>query len=211
MLPPTYCTCLEIVRLRDTRPTCWRRAADRDLTPVEPQAVVDDDGAYLSIPDRLVRLGEDVAAGCRAMTGPLGRRAVRRARAVRARAEPRTSMTLDGTNTWVLREPGAARSVVVDPGPEIVEHLDAVAAYAGDVAVVLLTHGHPDHSEAARTFAERVGCGVRALDPQHRLGDEGLGDGDVVDGRRARGARRRHARAHLRLAVASCCRPSGRC
>ena len=48
------------------------------------------------------------------------------------------------------------------------------------MAVVLLTHGHLDHSEAARSFAERVGCGVRALDPQHRLGSEGLGDGDVV-------------------------------
>ncbi|HET6692747.1 MAG TPA: MBL fold metallo-hydrolase, partial [Pedococcus sp.] len=36
-------------------------------------------------------------------------------------------MTLDGTNTWVLRDPGARRAVVVDPGPEIVEHLDAVA------------------------------------------------------------------------------------
>lgn len=90
-------------------------------------------------------------------------------------------MTLDGTNTWVLREPGSARSVVVDPGPEIPEHLDAVAAVAGDVGLVLLTHGHLDHSEAARTFAERMGCGVRALDPRHRLGDEGLGDGDVVE------------------------------
>ena len=89
-------------------------------------------------------------------------------------------MTLDGTNTWVLREPGARRSVVVDPGPEMVEHLDAVAEVAGDVAVVLLTHGHLDHSEAARSFAERMGCGVRALDPGQRLGDEGLGDGDVV-------------------------------
>jgi len=90
-------------------------------------------------------------------------------------------MTLDGTNTWVLRDPGARRSVVVDPGPEIVEHLDAVAAAADEVGVVLLTHGHADHSEAARTFAERMGCGVRALDPQHRLGTEGLGDGDVVE------------------------------
>jgi glyoxylase-like metal-dependent hydrolase (beta-lactamase superfamily II) len=90
-------------------------------------------------------------------------------------------MTLDGTNTWVLHDPGARRSVVVDPGPEIVEHLDAVAEAAGEVGVVLLTHGHADHSEAARTFAERMGCGVRALDPQHRLGTEGLGDSDVVE------------------------------
>jgi glyoxylase-like metal-dependent hydrolase (beta-lactamase superfamily II) len=90
-------------------------------------------------------------------------------------------MTLDGTNTWVLREPGASRSVVVDPGPDIPAHLDAVAAQAGDVAVVLLTHGHLDHSEAARSFAERMGCGVRALDPRQRLGSEGLAGGDVVE------------------------------
>lgn len=92
-----------------------------------------------------------------------------------------STMTLDGTNTWVLREPGASRSVVVDPGPAIEQHLDAVAAEAGDVAVVLLTHGHLDHSEAARSFAERMGCAVRALDPQHRLGSEGLADGDVIE------------------------------
>lgn len=89
-------------------------------------------------------------------------------------------MTLDGTNTWVLRAPGSSRSVVVDPGPTDPGHLDAVAEAAGDVAVVLLTHHHLDHAEAARSFAERVGCGVRALDPAYRLGSEGLGEGDVV-------------------------------
>ncbi|GAB3654356.1 MBL fold metallo-hydrolase [Nocardioides korecus] len=90
-------------------------------------------------------------------------------------------MTLDGTNTWVLREPGARRSVVVDPGPPDEAHLDAVAEAAGEVGVVLLTHHHLDHSEAARAFAERVGCGVRALDPEWRLGSEGLAGGDVVE------------------------------
>ena len=90
-------------------------------------------------------------------------------------------MTLDGTNTWILREPGAKRSVVVDPGPPDESHLAAIAEQAGDVAVVLLTHHHLDHSEAAKEFAERMGCGVRALDPEYRLGSEGLGDGDVVE------------------------------
>ena len=90
-------------------------------------------------------------------------------------------MTLDGTNTWVLREPGGRRSVVVDPGPPDASHLAAVREAAGEVAVVLLTHHHLDHSEAAREFAESVGCGVRALDPAFRLGSEGLGEGDVVD------------------------------
>ena len=90
-------------------------------------------------------------------------------------------MTLDGTNTWILREPGARRSVVIDPGPPDQSHLDAVAEQAGDVGVVLLTHHHLDHSEAAKEFAERMGCGVRALDPEYRLGSEGLGGGDVVE------------------------------
>jgi glyoxylase-like metal-dependent hydrolase (beta-lactamase superfamily II) len=89
-------------------------------------------------------------------------------------------MTLDGTNTWVLRDPDSSRSVVVDPGPSIDAHLDAIDAAAGDVSVVLLTHHHADHSEAAREYAERHRCGVRALDPAYRLGSEGLGEGDVV-------------------------------
>lgn len=89
-------------------------------------------------------------------------------------------MTLDGTNTWILRDPSSSRSVVIDPGPLDEGHLSAVAARAGSVAAVLLTHHHLDHSEAARAFATRFGCGVRALDPAYTLGTEGLGDGDVV-------------------------------
>lgn len=89
-------------------------------------------------------------------------------------------MTLDGTNTWILRGSADGPSVVIDPGPLDSGHLSAVAEAAGDVRAVLLTHGHLDHSEGARAFAERVGCGVRALDPSHRLGSEGLADGDVV-------------------------------
>lgn len=90
-------------------------------------------------------------------------------------------MTLDGTNTWVLRGGEGGRAVVVDPGPLDGGHLDAVASVAGEVAVVLLTHGHPDHSEGARAFAEGVGCPVRAVEPEYRLGLDGLGDGDVVE------------------------------
>jgi glyoxylase-like metal-dependent hydrolase (beta-lactamase superfamily II) len=92
-------------------------------------------------------------------------------------------MTLDGTNTWVLREPGAAVVVVVDPGPDDAAHLSAVVDVVGDarVARILLTHGHPDHSDGARSFADRFGAPVAALDPLHRLGDEGVVGGDVVE------------------------------
>lgn len=93
-------------------------------------------------------------------------------------------MTLDGTNTWVLAEPGSGEAVVVDPGPRHEGHLAAVLEQvkAADARVVsiLLTHGHPDHAEAARRFAEMTGAPVRALDPVHRLGSEGLADGDVL-------------------------------
>jgi 8-oxo-dGTP pyrophosphatase MutT (NUDIX family) len=64
MLPPTYCTCLEMYDF--TGPAQALAAAeDRDLAPIEPQAVLDDEGAYLSIPDRLARLGEEVAGRIR--------------------------------------------------------------------------------------------------------------------------------------------------
>ena len=87
-------------------------------------------------------------------------------------------MTLDGTNTWVLSS--GARSLVVDPGPSIQSHLDAVSAIGNEIVGVLLTHHHADHSEAARAFAGQHGCGVRALDPALCLGSEGLAAGDVV-------------------------------
>jgi glyoxylase-like metal-dependent hydrolase (beta-lactamase superfamily II) len=95
-------------------------------------------------------------------------------------AENPHPMTLEGTNTWLLREPGVDAAIVVDPGPDNPRHLAAVVAAAGEVRSVLLTHGHPDHSDGARALHERTAAPVRALDPAHRLGDEGLAEGDVV-------------------------------
>ncbi|MFI6601772.1 MBL fold metallo-hydrolase [Nonomuraea sp. NPDC050536] len=88
-------------------------------------------------------------------------------------------MTLDGTNTWII---GTRDAVVVDPGPEDEAHLRRVADHLRGrrVTEILLTHGHVDHSGGARRFAELVGAPVRALDPKHRLGSEGLAGGDVV-------------------------------
>ena len=45
---------------------------------------------------------------------------------------------------------------------------------------ILLTHGHIDHSAGARRLSERTGAPVRALDTAHRLGEEGLSEGDVL-------------------------------
>jgi glyoxylase-like metal-dependent hydrolase (beta-lactamase superfamily II) len=97
-----------------------------------------------------------------------------------------SAMTLDGTNTWIIAEPGSDEAVVVDPGPKDGKHLkrvlDVIEAQGRRAGLVLLTHGHPDHSAGAGKFAKLAGGSVqvRALDPKHRLGDEGLAEGDVV-------------------------------
>ena len=88
-------------------------------------------------------------------------------------------MTLEGTNTWVLRAPGVEECVVVDPGEDDPGHLADVAAH-GPVALVLITHRHHDHAGGARRFAELTGAPVRALDPSLVLGSEALGEGEVV-------------------------------
>lgn len=114
--------------------------------------------------------------------GPIGGPATDRAVCVLA-PNP-SAMTLDGTNTWIVAEPDSDLAVVIDPGPLDEGHLRAVvetAERAGRrVALTLLTHGHADHAEGAARFAELTGTRVRALDPALRLGDEGLGAGDVI-------------------------------
>jgi glyoxylase-like metal-dependent hydrolase (beta-lactamase superfamily II) len=90
-------------------------------------------------------------------------------------------MTLDGTNTWVVGDPAAGAVVVVDPGPAVPAHQDAVLrACAGPVATVVLTHRHDDHSGGAHGLARRAGCGIRAADPDFRLGSDGLADGSTL-------------------------------
>ncbi|MDI3420415.1 MBL fold metallo-hydrolase [Streptomyces luteolus] len=106
------------------------------------------------------------------------------ARTINVLAPNPSAMTLDGTNTWIVAEPDSDLAVVIDPGPLDDDHLRqviGVAEQAGKrVALTLLTHGHPDHAEGASRFAHLTRTKVRALDPALRLGDEGLGAGDVV-------------------------------
>lgn len=65
-------------------------------------------------------------------------------------------MTLEGTNTYLY---GADPCVVVDPGPDIESHQDAIRAAAeelGGIGLVLLTHGHGDHADGAGGFDVEV-------------------------------------------------------
>ena len=87
-------------------------------------------------------------------------------------------MTLEGTNTWILRAPGERDCVVVDPGDEGDEdHLERIVGH-GPVARILITHRHLDHCGSARELAALTGAPVHALDPA--VGSETLRDGEVV-------------------------------
>jgi glyoxylase-like metal-dependent hydrolase (beta-lactamase superfamily II) len=90
-------------------------------------------------------------------------------------------MTLDGTNTWILRDnPERGSAVVVDPGPDEAAHRAGIIRAAGQLELILLTHRHADHSEGAAALAEATGAPVRSVDPTFRTGSDGLADGAVI-------------------------------
>ena len=88
-------------------------------------------------------------------------------------------MTLDGTNTWLVGAPGEPATVVVDPGPADEEHVRRVAVHSRP-RLILVTHGHADHTGGARLLHELTGAPVRAADAGHCIGGEPLRDGEVI-------------------------------
>jgi glyoxylase-like metal-dependent hydrolase (beta-lactamase superfamily II) len=65
--------------------------------------------------------------------------------------------TLSGTNTWIV---GRDPAWVIDPGPRLDAHLDAVAAEVarrGGAGGIVLTHGHADHAEGVPALRDRLG------------------------------------------------------
>jgi glyoxylase-like metal-dependent hydrolase (beta-lactamase superfamily II) len=90
------------------------------------------------------------------------------------------SMTLDGTNTWLLRAPGADSVVVVDPGYEDEPHLTTLLESA-PVELIVLTHHHPDHAEGAPWLAGRTDAPIRAFDPALCHDADALTDGETIE------------------------------
>nr|WP_173132348.1 MBL fold metallo-hydrolase [Kibdelosporangium persicum] len=88
-------------------------------------------------------------------------------------------MTLDGTNTWILRGPDASDCVVVDPGYEDIPHLTRVAD-CGPISLILITHHHPDHVGGAPKLAELTGAPIRAFDRKLCRDAEPVAHGEVV-------------------------------
>ncbi|WP_135459104.1 MBL fold metallo-hydrolase [Mycobacterium sp. DL99] len=90
-------------------------------------------------------------------------------------------MTLEGTNTWVLRGPGSDEMVVVDPGPDDEAHIARIAEL-GTVALVLISHKHEDHTGGIDKLVELTGATVRSVGSGFLRGLGGpLTDGEVID------------------------------
>ncbi|UXA13101.1 MBL fold metallo-hydrolase [Mycobacterium sp. SMC-8] len=91
-------------------------------------------------------------------------------------------MTLDGTNTWVLRGPGCEEMVVIDPGPDDKdEHIERLAAL-GPIPLVLISHRHGDHTGGIDRLVDLTGAVVRSVGSGFQRGLGGsLTDGEVID------------------------------
>lgn len=85
-------------------------------------------------------------------------------------AENPSNFTFRGTNTYVV---GRGRVAIIDPGPALPAHLDAIAAaVAGEtVTHILVTHTHLDHCEGATALRDRVGGALVGGEPRPLPGD----------------------------------------
>jgi glyoxylase-like metal-dependent hydrolase (beta-lactamase superfamily II) len=84
---------------------------------------------------------------------------------LRLRAPNPGPLTLSGTNTWVI---GRDPAWVIDPGPAIAEHLQALLATLdrlGGLGGIAVTHEHADHVEGLDALRERYGAPLAAARP----------------------------------------------
>lgn len=85
---------------------------------------------------------------------------------VRVVAPNASTMTLDGTNTYLYCDLAGGAAVIVDPGPTSTSHfnkvLDVMEKRRVQPVGILLTHHHLDHSEAAASWSQILKVGVSA-------------------------------------------------
>lgn len=79
-------------------------------------------------------------------------------------------MTGPGTNTYLL---GDNEVAVVDPGPAVPSHIEAIlGAAGGKLRWIICTHTHRDHSPAAAPLAEACGAQVLGALPEDAIAQD---------------------------------------
>jgi glyoxylase-like metal-dependent hydrolase (beta-lactamase superfamily II) len=96
------------------------------------------------------------------------------------RADNPGLLSLSGTNTWILAGRSPNATIVIDPGPPLDAHLDAIRSH-GTPAAIVLTHQHLDHSEVAPALAAEFGIPVYAALPELAIGTTPLEDGGLIE------------------------------
>lgn len=94
-------------------------------------------------------------------------------------AENPSAFTYKGTGTYII---GHCKVAVIDPGPMIEAHVDALMRALGDETVthILITHTHTDHSPAAAALKARTGAKTYGYGPHGAGSGEEDGDMDFV-------------------------------
>jgi glyoxylase-like metal-dependent hydrolase (beta-lactamase superfamily II) len=90
--------------------------------------------------------------------------------------------TFRGTGTYVI---GEGEVAVIDPGPDLAEHVDALLAglTAERITHILVTHTHRDHSPAAAAVKAATGAPTYGFGPHAggRRGEAGVEEGGDWD------------------------------
>jgi glyoxylase-like metal-dependent hydrolase (beta-lactamase superfamily II) len=87
--------------------------------------------------------------------------------------------TLEGTRTYL-----AGETIVIDPGPAIDSHVQAIVEAMPRLRTILITHRHGDHAPAAVSLKARTGARIFAPHGVSEA-DEVVKNGDVIEGMEA--------------------------
>jgi glyoxylase-like metal-dependent hydrolase (beta-lactamase superfamily II)/8-oxo-dGTP pyrophosphatase MutT (NUDIX family) len=173
LLTPTQKTLETIARfVRVADAIAWA-SAPRQVALVMPRVAGGRDGFRPVLPDEhaWAELGRiDPAGHGNASYELVPDRAVRLSeRVIRVTADNGSVMTGPGTNTYLIGGAAAANWAVIDPGPALDAHVDAIVAAApGPIDRIFVTHTHKDHSPATLALKARTGATVLGLAPRHR-------------------------------------------
>lgn len=85
--------------------------------------------------------------------------------------------TLDGTRTWILDD-----NAVLDPGPDIASHIDAILEAVPKLETIFITHRHADHAPAAIPLKKKTGARIVAPPGVLDETDHLVRDGEVIAG-----------------------------